>query len=222
MAATSVNHLGVEYGYEFFEKTIELSEEGKAIQAAMENLGLMAQPERSHVFTVFSPDDLRAIAIAVTPFSSDDRKLEGSLSISEGGHAQGVVVEMDGQKVVGFTHFAMEDGQLRSDQYRADQLMTTKARTLASEAGKIKSARPLVELNVRHVVSISSVTFSSLLTDDFARSVYSQEEIKGLRSNARIVSEISRFVLLRTSGSSCCSCSTSCWGSCSSSSSYVG
>jgi hypothetical protein len=224
MSATNntVNHLGVEFGYDLFVRSMELSDEGRMIQEAMERYGLAAQPERSHVFTVYSPDSRKAIAISITPFSGKDQSIEGGLSVSEGGHAQGVVVEMEDNRLRSFTHYAIEEGSLRSDRFEADHLLELSAAKLAPEAGMIKTARPLVELNLRQVSSLSSLTFSNLLTDEFAQSVYSEEDVESLRANTQIVSEISRFVLLRTSGSSCCSCSTSCWGSCSSSCSYVG
>jgi hypothetical protein len=222
VGANTVNHLGVEFGHEFFDRSMEGSEEGRAIQEAMEGLGLYAQPERTHVFSVFSQVSNKAIAVCVTPFSGEDRSLEGGLSVSEGGHAQGVVVELKEARLVAFTHFALEGGSLRAERFEAEQLRKLNARGLSREAGMVKSAQPLVELNLRQVVSMSSLTFSNLLTDDFAQSVYSKEEVRDLRANGPIVSDISRFILLRTSGSSCCSCSTSCWGSCSSSCSSVG
>lgn len=220
--ANSVNYLGVEYGEHFLKKAMEQSKEGQALEKSLNEMGLYAQSERSHVFNVFSPDDLRSIAICITPFSGEDRSREGGLSISEGGHSQAVVVEMRDNKLVGFTHLALEGGSLRSEHFDAQQLLKVGAKRLSAEAGKVKSAKHLIELNARQTTSLSSVAFNSLLSDDFARSTYSSKEIAELRTNNRIVSEISRFVLLRTSGSACCSCSTSCWGSCSSSCSYVG
>ena len=219
----SINQIGVEHGEAFFQAAMEASDEGRKIQGAMEKMGLRPQAERTQVFTVYSADSHKAIAISVTPFSSDDLSMEGGLSVSQGGHSQGVVVEMASKtRLVGFTHLAIADGEVRSERFDTKRLQSSRAKGLANEAGKIKTARPLVELTVREVASISSLSFNTLLNDSFARQVHSKSEIAALRGNTTIVSEISRFVLLRTSGSACCSCSTSCWGSCSSSCSYGG
>uniref|UniRef100_UPI002C0B298C hypothetical protein n=1 Tax=Amaricoccus sp. TaxID=1872485 RepID=UPI002C0B298C len=92
---------------------------------------------------------------------------------------------------------------------------------IAERVGKVKSARPLIEIEPAQVRSMASVSYNRLLGDDFSRSVHSGKEIEELQSNTSIVSEIGLFVLFRTDGSSCCSCSCSCWGSSSCSSSYV-
>jgi hypothetical protein len=229
----SVQNLGVEFGKRFIDKALALSDEGKLIAAALEEKGLSAQSERAHTFSIFSAESLKSIAVGVMPFTTKDLKFEAGLSISEGGHAQAVIVEIkDRTEIVAFTHLAVVGGHVESHQLNANELpsytrpglavMEEHIKSLAERAGKIKAAKPLVEIDTRQVRSIAALTYNSLLGDSFSRSVHSEDEITKLRGNTQIVSEIGLFVLFRTSGSSCCSCSCSCWGSSSCSSSYGG
>src|SRR5271165_4441003 len=220
----SVQSLGVEFGKRFIDKALALSNEGKLIAAALEEKGLTAQPERAHTFSIFSEKSLKSIAVGVMPFTSKDLKFEAGFSISEGGHAQAVIVEIkDRTEIVAFTHLAVAGGNLESRRFDAHQLsaytrpglaaMEEQTKLLAERAGKITAATPLVEIDTRQVRSIAALTYNSLLGDSFSRSVHTEDEITKLRGSTDIVSEIGLFVLFRTSGSACCSCSCSCWGS---------
>ena len=232
MSTSTVNHLGVEYGHRFFAKVHEASNEAKLISEAMSKAGLDAQPERTHLFSVFSPDSEKAIAVSITPFSSKDLNHEGGLSISEGGHAQGVIVEMKRNEIVGFTHLAVTREKLVSSKHSVSelaeaarstaQLSDASIKAFAEKVGKVKAARPLVEMNVQQVRSLATISYNALLGDQFAREVHSANDITALRGMSSVVAEIALFVLFRTEGSSCCSCSCSCWGSSSCSSSYSG
>jgi hypothetical protein len=194
----------------------------------MVDTGLEAQPERSHLFNIFSPDSLTSVAVSITPFSSRDLCTEGGLSVSAGGHAQAVIVELeDGVKITGFTHFSVVDGEVVSSHHGIEELehdrrqgtSTEHIRRLAESVGKVKAAGPLIEIDARQVRSLASISYNSLLGDDFSRSVHDADEITTLRGNTSLINEIGLFVLFRVSGSSCCSCSCSCWGSSSCSSS---
>jgi hypothetical protein len=231
MASDSVQHLGVEFGHGFFSKLLETSNEAKAISAEMGKYGLEAQPERTHVFNVFSPESLASVAISITPFSSKNLSHEGGLSISEGGHAQGVVVEMKKNEIVGFTHIALTGGKVVTSKHDIKELLQGRPsgavadqyiKAFAEKVGKVKAAKPLVEIEAQQVRSLASISYNSLLGDDFSKTVHHENDITALRGNTNIVAEIGLFVLFRTSGSSCCSCSCSCWGSSSCSSSYGG
>jgi hypothetical protein len=195
----------------------------------MTKSGLHAQPERTHLFNVFSPDDLKTIAIGITPYSGHDLSREGGLSISQGGHAQGVIVEMKGTEIVAFTHLAVSGRQVVSSRHTTSELQAgrdertiedTHIKTFAERIGKIKTAEPLIEIQPEQVRTLATVGYNALLSDSFAKTVHSANEINVLRGNSHIVAEIALFVLFRTQGSSCCSCSCSCWGSSSCSSSY--
>ena len=232
MATDTVQHLGCELGHRFFVKTLENSREAQALHDQMVKEGLEAQPERSHLFNVFSPDSLRSVAVSITPFSSKDLYREGGLSVSEGGHAQGVIVEVaDRVTITGFAHYSVVDGEVVSSKHDIAELREgcppdvvpdEHIRGIAEAVGKVKAATPLIEIEARQVRSLSSISYNSLLGDDFSRSVHDEAEITALRGNTSIVNEIGLFVLFRVSGSSCCSCSCSCWGSSSCSSSAVG
>jgi hypothetical protein len=172
------------------------------------------------------------VAISITPFVSKDLTSEGGLSVSAGGHAQAVVVEMKKRTdIAGFTHLAVSGGKVVTSQHDLKDfsrgrsggvLPDRRIQELAEKAGKVKAAKPLVEMEARQVRSLASVAYNCLLGDPFSKSVHGDEEITALRGNTNLVAEIALFVLFRTSGSSCCSCSCSCWGSSSCSSSAVG
>jgi hypothetical protein len=232
MARESVQLLGPELGYPFFSKALEASTEAQAVHAELTRQGLEPQPERTHLFNTFSRDSFKSIAISVTPFTTRDQSREGGISISQGGHAQGVIVDIsDRTTITGFTHIAVSGdgvvtsthgvGELRRAQPGAtDADMHIKA--LAEQAGRISARKPLVEIEARQVRSLASISFNSMLGDDFSHSVHDEGEIMALRASTNIVAEIGLFVLFRTSGSACCSCSCSCWGSSSCSCSYIG
>ncbi len=229
MATDSVHHLGVEFGSRFFTKACEGSKEAHLISKEMNKQGLDAQPERTHVFSLFSRDSLQSLAISITPFSSRDLSREGGLSISQGGHAQGVIVEMEGTEIVAFTHLAVRKGKLVKSRHRTSELSgkdrsgcssDAHIKAFAEEVGKVETARPLVEVEARQVRSMAAISYNGLLGDSFSAQVHSPDEINSLRGMTNVVSEIALFVLFRTEGSSCCSCSCSCWGSSSCSSSY--
>lgn len=231
MSTNTVNHLGVEFGHQFFAKAYEASDEAKLISEAMKKAGLEPQTERTHVFSVYSPDSRKSIAVSITPYSSKDLSHEGGLSMSEGGHAQGVIVEMKKTEIVGFTHLAVTGGKLVSSRHAVSELGGTghtagvsdeRIKTFAHKVGKVKTAKPLVEMTVHQVRSLASISYNALLGDQFSKQVHSEGEITTLRGSSSVVAEIALFVLFRTEGSACCSCSCSCWGSSSCSSSYSG
>jgi len=232
MATDTVAHLGVELGYRFFSSVLEESKEAQAIHAHLVEVGLDPQPERSHLFNVFSPDSLKSVAIAITPFVSEDLEREAGMSVSQGGHAQAVIVEMSNRiNISAFTHIAVSDGEVVTSRHSVKELARGRpsasvaddhVRAFAEKVGKVKAAAPLVEIEARQTRSLASVAYNSLLGDSFSETVHDEREISALRANTNIVAQIGLFVLFRTEGSACCSCSCSCWGSSSCSTSSVG
>lgn len=240
MALDSVQHLGVEYGHRLLSRVLEESEEARALYDELLNAGLEPQPERTHLFNVFSAESLRSLLITITPFVTKDLRQEAGLSVSVGGHAQAVVVDVDDRtRITEFTHLAVSDDGVVASRHSVEELrgMGEKAgggarpggpagddqvRAVAEQAGMVRARRPLVEIDARQVRSLASVSYSSLLADSFSQSVHDEREITALRESTNVVAEIGLFALFRTSGSSCCSCSCSCWGSSSCSSSYTG
>jgi len=227
----TVQHLGVEFGQRFFTQALDISSEAKAISKEMEEHGLDPQPERTHIFNVFSPQSLQSVPISITPFVSKDLSFEGGLSVSSGGHAQGVIVEMKNRtEIVGFTHIAVTGGHLVTSKHtigeltqgrEAGRVSDSRIKAFAEKVGKVQAATPLIEIEAHQVRSLASVAYNTLLGDQFSRTVHNDAEITTLRGNTNLVAEIGLFVLFRTSGSACCSCSCSCWGSSSCSSSAV-
>ena len=228
--AETVHHLDVAHGQRFFAKVFTISEEAKQISAEMVRAGLQPQSERTQLFNVFSPDDLKGLSISITPYSSHDLSREGGLSMSEGGHAQGVIVELKGAQIVSFTHLAVTGGRVVSSHHTIAELQADRIseasfdhiRTFAERVGRVRSARPLIEIQPPQAQTLATVSYNALLGDQFAKTVHSIAEINALRGSSNLVGEIALFVLFRTQGSSCCSCSCSCWGSSSCSSSYSG
>jgi hypothetical protein len=230
MTPDTVQYLGAEFGQRFFHKALESSKEAKAIYNEMVERGLQPQPERSHVFNVFSPQSLQSISISITPFSNKDVTQEGGLSVSSGGHAQGVIVDIkERTQIVGFTHFAVTGGKVVTAKHDVKELSRGRSsselderriKEFAEKVGKVKAARPLIEIEAHQVRSLASIAYNSLLGDSFSKTVHNDAEVTALRGSTNIVAEIALFVHFRTSGSSCCSCSCSCWGSSSCSSSH--
>jgi hypothetical protein len=230
MSLETVQYLGVEFGHRFFSKALEQSSDAKAIYQEMAKYGLEPQPERSHLFNLFSPQSLQAVSLSITPFSSKDLSHEGGLSVSSGGHAQGVIVNLEGTEIVNFVHIAVTNGKVVTSKHEVKELSAGAAagvipeaniKALAEKVGKVKAAKPLIEVEAHQVRSLATVAYNSLLGDKFSRTVHKDEEITALRGQTNIVGEIALFVLFRTSGSACCSCSCSCWGSSSCSCSAV-
>ena len=218
----SVNHLGVEMGMEFVERALERSEGGRAIHRALEESGLRAMPERSHLFTVFSPASAEALALGVLPFVADDLTAHGGLSISQGGYAKGVRVQMARRtSIVRFTAFDFIGGRVQAEEFDTRRLMEQGARRLAEASGRIRVEPPLAEFSIRQMRSMTDLTHGALLVDDASRNIYSAREIDALRANARIVSEIAIFArgkqggggIGSTSSSSCfgCTCTSCSW-----------
>lgn len=233
MTSDTVCHLGAEKGERFLVKVLDESTEAQLIYKAMTAQGLEPQPERTHLFSLYSSDSMKSIAVSITPLATGDLSREGGLSISQGGHAQGVVVDMsEGREIVGFTHFAVSGEEVLESHHDVKELRpdreeirgdtTAFVREVAERVGKIKTAHPLVEIETRQVRSLAAVSYNSLLGDDFSQTVHGRDDIMALRRNTSVVAEIGLFVLFRTQGSACCSCSCSCWGSSSCSCSYVG
>jgi hypothetical protein len=230
MAKDTVGYLGAELGYRFFSDVVERSRDARAIHDRLVDEGLQPQPERSQLFTIFSRDSLKSVAISITPFVSEDLRYEAGLSLSEGGHAQAVIVEIvDKVRLGGFRHLAISDGEVVMSEHRLEELRNGDEyatdegiRAVAERVGKIKAPGPLVEIEARQARSLASVAYNGLLADDFAATVHDEREIAALRAHTSLVAEIGLFVLFRTEGSSCCSCSCSCWGSSSCSTSSVG
>jgi hypothetical protein len=222
MMTGTVSHLGSEYGLEFLEGEREQGGEFAVLYQALEERGLMPQPERAHLFSVYSPESRQSIAIAIMPFSSRDQTMEGGLSTARG-HSQAVIVHLEDRvDIRGFETLAVVNGQLEQSKFDAYELRERGARRIAERHGKVKAAQHLIEITPYQAKSMATTAYNSLLSDNFSRSVHSREEIMALRANTNIVSEIAAMVLFRTSGSACCSCSCSCWGSSSCSCSYVG
>lgn len=217
----TVQHLGVDFGDRFYTGAFERSEEAKAIAREMTEQGLRPQPERTHVFNIFSPDSLKSVAVSITPYTGRKLEREGGLSISQGGHAQGVIVELKGEEIVGFTHYAVTGGRVVSSRHTvaelaggstAGTLSDQHIRAFAERIGKVRAAQPLIEIEPRQVRMLANVGFNELVADDSSSAVHSAAEISALRGQTNIVAEISLYVLFRTQGSACCSCSCSCWG----------
>ena len=226
-----VHHLDAEHGQRFFSRVFTASDEAKLISAEMTKTGLQPQADRTHLFNVFSPDDLKPLTISITPYSNHDLSREGGLSLSHGGHAQGVIVEMKDTEIVAFTHLAVLAGKVVSSRHTTADLSPTGTtsglrddhiKAFAERIGRVKAAKPLIEIQPGQARTLATVSYNALLSDNFSKVVHSEKEITALRGNSNVVAEIALFVLFRTQGSSCCSCSCSCWGSSSCSSSYGG
>jgi hypothetical protein len=210
----TICRVGCDYGMEYAETALATSEEARAIHKALQELGLRAMPERAHLANVYSPRSATAIAIGTIPYVTDDFSMHAGLSVSDRGHAKAVAVRMaDRTELVGFTTFDVEDGEVRTEQLDVGTLKEMGARELADELGVVPSPRPLVDLSIGQVRSLTGMVFHGFLDDESSRRVYSEQEIRALRGNAGIVDDIALLILFRSSSSpGGCSCSSSCWG----------
>lgn len=221
LSVSTVTHHGPEHGFSFIEHVREQqSSEFMYLEKALLERDLIPQPERAHLFTLYSPDSHQALAVAIMPFSSKDFSIEAGLSTA-GGHSQAVIVHIqDRVEITGFETLAVVDGEVVTKEFDIAELKRMGSRRLAKEAGKVKAAQPLIEVTPYQAQAMATQAYHSLLNDNISRSVHPPEEIRALGANTGIVAEIAALVLFRTSGSACCSCSCSCWGSSSCSSSY--
>jgi len=210
----TVNELDIELGMPFIERALETSDSARLLTEELQRDGLRPMAERSRVVNAYSPDSSSAVAIGFLPFVTDDLTRHAGLSVSQGGYATAVRVEMaDRTTVARVSTLFVENGAVRDFDFDPEDLLRQGAGNLAAAAGQVRSDRPFVDLSVRQVRSISSYSHSALLHDEASMSIYGSEELTALRGNGALSVEIGTLALLQTMSSpGGCSCSSCCYG----------
>jgi hypothetical protein len=191
----TVSYLGPDQSSLFFEKVLPTSEGGQAIWAALEEQGFAPLRTEGNVLDVYSPDSGRSIAIGVIPFLAKDRSRSAGVSVSQGGYAKAVSVETLGGEPVRFTTYDFVDGNLRTEDFDSQQLVREGYQRFSEHVEVVRSERPLVELSVKQVLSMTELVYSGPGAKEYPSGV--------------LASELSLLVLAMTSASpGCSSCST--------------
>jgi hypothetical protein len=128
------------------------------LEAALKQSGLRPMPERGHLFSVYSPESKASIPIGVVPFVSDSGHTYGGLSVSSGGHAKAVIVHLTNRTTI--TSFEMLDivsGTLQRQTHSAADLNAHGVAALVAKAGKVKSAKPYIELKASQIRSVTDL-----------------------------------------------------------------
>ncbi|GAA3649617.1 hypothetical protein GCM10022224_010390 [Nonomuraea antimicrobica] len=224
--AGTITELDIEFGMPFIEHALRNSKAARILRRELEHLGMRAMPARSRAVNIYSEDDKAGFAVGILPFVSDDLSQHGGLSISQGGFALAVRVVMEDRTTIQAfsTMFVVEDGVV-SSQYEASELMEQGAEALVRHAPDVGTDTPLAEVSVRQVLSISDFAHAAFLHDESSVSIYDSDEMAALRGHGGLAAEIASFARLQASaghsGGGSCSCSTSCHGCTSTSTSAI-
>jgi hypothetical protein len=189
------------------------------VDAAMKKRGLVGMIERARGYAPFSKVLARPKTVTIIPYSSSDpnAKLVGGVGISDGEPASGIVVELDGAKVVRFTSLDFFSGKLVERDLSAAELEANGPARMVDEA-KRETIEP--DLPVGTATALASDAFKSLLFDNYSATVHSEAQLREMFHAAPLVTAIAELQHMRHLGlptaSSCCCCCSCCWGSCSS------
>ena len=189
------------------------------VDAAMKKRGLVAMVERARGYTPFSKVLARPKTVTIIPYSSSDPKAKfvGGVGISDGEPASGIIVELDGSKVVRFTSLDFFSGKLVERDLSASDLESSGAAEMVEKA-KREKIEP--DLPIGTATSLASNAFKALLFDSYSTTVHSEKELREMFHAAPLVNAIAELQHMRHLGlataDSCCCCCSCCWGSCSS------
>ncbi len=192
--------------------------------------GLVRSISRARAYTAFSHTLASTKTVTVVPFNSGDKKSPhvGGLGLSDGQPANGVVVELDGTRIVRFTTLDFIDGKYSEKDFEVSDLVAK-----GYEAHVEERERGVVEphLPIDASVNIATNAFRVLVSDDHSLAVHTAGQVGEFMHQLPIVSMIAELQYSRLRGLaaspdvSCCSCCCCCWGCCSScsavSSAYV-
>jgi hypothetical protein len=201
------------------------------IEAAMRERGLLSALTRSKAFSPFSRKAMGPRSMAIVPYVSPDptATLVGGVGLTEteGEPASGVIIRLaDKTKVVEITTLDFIGGRLVTRTIPAAEMILGGIEKFVEDTPRTPT-EPVHTADTAGMVA--GEAYQTLIIDDFARSIYTADQIQQLAHNAPLVTAIAQMQHMRhlgvPSAQSCCCCSTCSWGcSCSSSamaSSYV-
>jgi hypothetical protein len=189
------------------------------VDHALRSRGLVSNMTRARGYTPFSTKKNAVHHVSVIPYTSPDPKsqLVGTLGISDGEPASGVVTEIVNHQVTQIWIYDFIGGKLVEKVVPAKELA-------ASGPAKFNDPGPRdsghENISSHTSASIAMDAFKSLLIDDYTSVIYSLDDIKQLAHTAPVVSAIAELQHMRHLGTptanACCSCCTCSWGCCSS------
>lgn len=229
-ALRSIKALPVEHAQLVARRALGEARGAPEISQGLAARGLVRGIDRARAFTAFSHTLANTKTITVVPFSSSDKNSPhvGGLGLSDGQPANGVVVELDGTKVVSFTTLDFMEGKYSEKTFQVADLVSK-----GTDAHVEELARGAVapHLTVDASTSIATGAFRVLVSDEHSLAVHSAAEVADFMHQLPIVGMIAELQYSRLRGLaaspdvSCCSCCCCCWGCCSScsavSSAYV-
>jgi hypothetical protein len=192
----------------------------REIEAALRERGLVRGLARARAYAPFAHTLGRPKLIAIVPYTSADPKSSyvGAIGLSEGEPANGIVVQVDGNRVTRFTSLDFMEGKFSEKEFVTDELIRAGTEKLV-ERKRRGNVPPDIE--IEDSAAIGSNAFQVLLHDEHSRAVHSPEDLQALIHNAPIVTTIAELQHMRLRGLSaspdvsCCSCCCCCWGCCS-------
>jgi hypothetical protein len=201
-------------------KALASARGAKEVDTAMRQRGLVRGLSRARAYTPFSHSLGLPKLIVIIPYTSTDPKSPyvGSIGISHGEPANGVIVQVEGQRVTTVTTLDFMEGKFSERRFNADELIKAGPEK-AVERKKRGNLEP--DLAVESSEAIGANAFQVLLHDEHSRAVHTPDELRALIHNAPIVTTIAELQHMRLRGLSaspdvsCCSCCCCCWGCCS-------
>ncbi|MDA0632082.1 hypothetical protein OUY22_01535 [Nonomuraea sp. MCN248] len=223
--AGTITELDIELGMPFIETALRDSTTAGILREELERLGMRAMPERARAVNIYSEENHAGFAVGILPFVSDDLAQHAGLSVSQGGFAVAVRVLMeDRTSIRAFSTLFVVDDEVVSTEYGAAELLDQGAEALVTSAPDVGTRASLAEVSIRQVLSISDFAHASLLHDESSMNIYDSDEMATLRGHGRLAAEIASFARLQaraSHGGGSCSCSTSCHGCSSTSTSAI-
>lgn len=229
-ALRSIKALPVEHAQLVARRALGEARGATEITQGLAKRGLLRGTDRARAFTAFSHTLANTKTITVVPFSHADKNSTqvGGMGLSDGQPANGVVVELDGTKVVRFTTLDFIEGKYSEKDFEVADLVSQgpEAHVEDVERGAVAP-----HLTVDASTSIATSAFRVLVSDEHSMAVHTPAEVADFMHQLPVVSMIAELQYSRLRGlaaspdTSCCSCCCCCWGSCSScsavSSAYV-
>jgi hypothetical protein len=198
----------------FIEKQLEVSEAARALFQALQDDGLTPNVQRSQLFGIYSRESRKSLSVGILPFITEDLVAHGAISVSEGGFARAVIVNVEGRtNLTEFVSVDYYEGELLRQTFSKDDLTAEGVEAVAQRLGILNSPHPLVELSGRQVNLVAHLAFTTLHRDEFSRQVYGADDLLAISKQAPSVSDAAMVMMMSTGVSHTgCSCSSSCYG----------
>jgi hypothetical protein len=194
----------------------------KEIDAYMRKQGLIPMMSRACAFSPTNRVTGNTKQIAIVPYTSPtpDSDQVGSVGISDGEPASGIIVQLKANQIVNFITVDFLGGKLDEQKIGTAELIASGPQKFVNR--KYKRGNLPRDLTQDQSSSVAGAAFQALLFDQHSTMIHTAGDLRRLVHNMPIVTAIAELQYMRLEGVtfspdvSCCSCCCCCWGSCSS------